>query len=133
MKVMANISTRAPRHLSGLADAKVEQHCHHYGHYDEHQSHGSPPARCCAPIPGYRTIILAPTKTSIIKFVDRKSFTPIVEEATKTMGTHPLVVRQPKKEGDKRFRYTLKHPDDPKRLITMTMLLFHIPKPTSSP
>jgi hypothetical protein len=73
------------------------------------------------------------TKTSIIKFVDRKSFTPIVEEATKTMGAHPLLVRQPKKEGDTRFRYTLKHPDDPKRLITMTMLLFHIPKPTSSP
>jgi hypothetical protein len=42
-------------------------------------------------------------------------------------------VHQPKKEGDTRFRYTLKHPDDPKRLITMTMLLFHIPKPTSSP
>jgi hypothetical protein len=30
------ISARAPRHLSGLADAKVEQHCHRYGHYDEH-------------------------------------------------------------------------------------------------
>ena len=73
------------------------------------------------------------TKTSIIKFVDRKSFTPIVEEATKTMGAHPLLVHQPKKEGDTRFRYTLKHPDDPKRLISMTMLLFHIPKPTSSP
>src|SRR5262249_25323930 len=51
LKVMANISARAPRHLSGLADAKVEQHCHRYGHYDEHQSHGSPPARCRAPIP----------------------------------------------------------------------------------
>src|SRR5438876_6729933 len=32
----ALISARAPRHLSGLADAKVEQHCHRYGHYDEH-------------------------------------------------------------------------------------------------
>ena len=59
MKVMANIGARAPRHLSGLAAARVEQHCHRYGHYDEHQSHGSPPARCRAPIPGYRTIILA--------------------------------------------------------------------------
>jgi hypothetical protein len=28
MKGMARISARAPRHLSGLADAKVEQHCH---------------------------------------------------------------------------------------------------------
>src|SRR6516162_1765596 len=59
MKEIARISARAPRHLSGLAAAKVEQHCHRYGHYDEHQSHGSPPARCRAPIPSYRTIILA--------------------------------------------------------------------------
>ena len=58
-KEIALTSARAPRHLSGLADAKVEQHCHCYGHYDEHQSHGSPPARCRAPIPGYGTIILA--------------------------------------------------------------------------
>jgi hypothetical protein len=35
-KVIALISARAPRHLSGLADAKVEQHCHRCGHYDEH-------------------------------------------------------------------------------------------------
>src|SRR5262249_18095926 len=40
MKGMACISARAPRHLSGLADAKVEQHCHRYSHYDEHQLHG---------------------------------------------------------------------------------------------
>src|SRR5260221_3413356 len=49
MKVMANIGARAPRHLSGLAAAKVEQHWHRYGHYDEDQSHGAPPARCRAP------------------------------------------------------------------------------------
>src|SRR6516162_3977933 len=40
MKGMARTSARAPRHLSGLADAKVEQHCHRYGHHDEHESHG---------------------------------------------------------------------------------------------
>src|SRR5262245_27312398 len=40
MKGMARTSARAPRHLSGLADAKVEQHCHSYGDYDEHESHG---------------------------------------------------------------------------------------------
>jgi hypothetical protein len=31
MKGMARISSRAPRHLSGLADAKVDQHGHRYG------------------------------------------------------------------------------------------------------
>src|SRR5262249_36911080 len=40
MKGMARTSACAPRPLSGLADAKVEQHCRRYGHYDEHQSHG---------------------------------------------------------------------------------------------
>src|SRR5262249_10115650 len=34
--IAADISARAPWHLSGLADAKVEQHCHRYGPYDEH-------------------------------------------------------------------------------------------------
>src|SRR5215813_2969366 len=29
---IALTSDRAPRHLSGLADTKVEQHCHRYGH-----------------------------------------------------------------------------------------------------
>src|SRR5262249_34602340 len=35
-KEIALTSARAPRHLSGLADAKVEQHCPRYDHYDEH-------------------------------------------------------------------------------------------------
>jgi hypothetical protein len=81
----------------------------------------------------FRYVTWRDTKTSIIKFIDRKSFTPIVKEATKTMDTYPLLVGQPKKEGDTRFRYILKHPNDPQRLITMTMLLFHIPKLTPSP
>src|SRR5258707_5210073 len=34
-KEISLTSARAPRHLSGFADAKVEQHCHRYGHYDE--------------------------------------------------------------------------------------------------
>src|SRR5215831_13533526 len=33
----------------------------------------------------FRYVTWRDTKTSIIKFVDRKSFTPIVEEATKTV------------------------------------------------
>src|SRR5262249_57149614 len=34
--IAADISARAPRHLSGLADAKVEQHCHPYRPSHEH-------------------------------------------------------------------------------------------------
>src|SRR4029077_13864070 len=35
-KEIALTSACAPRHLSGSADAKVKQHCHCYGYYDEH-------------------------------------------------------------------------------------------------
>ena len=69
------------------------------------------------------------TKTSIIIFVDRKDFTATVNEAARTMAAHPRLSDPPKKEGETRFRYTLRHPDDAQRLITMTMLLFHIPRP----
>jgi len=31
-KEIALTRARAPRHLSGFADAKVKQHCHRYGH-----------------------------------------------------------------------------------------------------
>jgi hypothetical protein len=34
--------------LSGLADTKVEQRCHHYGHYDEYELHGSSPRKSTA-------------------------------------------------------------------------------------
>ena len=48
-------NTRARPHRRALTNSATAN-----GHYDEHQSHGSPPTRCRAPIPGIRTIILAP-------------------------------------------------------------------------
>jgi len=53
----------------------------------------------------FRYVTWRDTKTAIIKFVDHKDFTAIVEEATRTMDSHPLLVGQPKREGDARFRY----------------------------
>src|SRR4029453_3917623 len=46
----APIRAPPPRSLVGLAGANVEQHGGCYGHYDENELHGSPPARCRAPI-----------------------------------------------------------------------------------
>jgi hypothetical protein len=67
------------------------------------------------------------TKTALIKFVDRKDFTATVTSAVDTVAKHPLLVGQPKKEGETRYRYTLKMPSDHQRHITMTLLLFAIP------
>lgn len=68
------------------------------------------------------------TKMAIIMFVNRKDFTAAVITAVDTMAKHPLLVGQPKKEGETRFRYTLRMPNDPQRHITMTLLLFDVPK-----
>ena len=76
----------------------------------------------------FKYITWRDTKTAIIKFVDRKDFTASVTSAVDTMAKHPLLVGQSKQEGETRYRYTLKMPSDPLRNITMTLLLFDIPK-----
>jgi hypothetical protein len=59
-------------------------------------------------------------------FVKRKSFEGIVAEAQEFMKKHQAYVSGPKKEGETRFRYEFKHPDDADRHITITLMLFHI-------
>jgi hypothetical protein len=68
------------------------------------------------------------TKTALIIFVDRKNFTSVVEEALKAMSEHPQVLGRGKKEGETRYRYTVKLPTDPDRQITLTLMLFNVPK-----
>jgi hypothetical protein len=68
------------------------------------------------------------TKTALIIFVDRKNFTSIVDEALKAMSEHPQVFGKWKKEGETRYRYTVKLPTDPDRQITLTLMLFNVPK-----
>lgn len=70
------------------------------------------------------------TKTAVIIFVKaRQSFTAMVEAAVKAMAEYPHVVGNPAKEGETRYRYTLRLPNDPQRRITITLMLFDMPKP----
>jgi hypothetical protein len=68
------------------------------------------------------------TKTAIIVFVKRTQFTAVVAEAQNTMNAHPQYVSGPVKEGQTRFRYVFKLANDPDRHITITLMLFNIPK-----
>jgi hypothetical protein len=75
-----------------------------------------------------RYITWRDTKTALIIFVDRKNFTAIVEEALKAMNEHPQVLGKGKKESETRYRYAIKLPTDPDRQITLTLMLFNVPK-----
>jgi hypothetical protein len=68
------------------------------------------------------------TKTAIILFVNRKDFSPVVTSAVDTMKQHGQYVSGPQKEGETRFRYIFKHPNDPNRYVTITLMMFNIPK-----
>ncbi len=45
------------------------------------------------------------------------------------MKDHSLYKSGPVKEGESRFRYIFKHPNDSQRDIIVTLMLFDMPKP----
>jgi hypothetical protein len=69
------------------------------------------------------------TKTALIIFNRNKGFTRVVAEAQRAMNDHPCFRNGPIAEGESRFRYAFTHPDDAQREITITLLLFNMPKP----
>lgn len=69
------------------------------------------------------------TKTALIIFSRNQDFTSVISEAQRAMKDHPQYKSGPQKEGETRFRYVLRHPDDVQRDIIVTLLLFNMPKP----
>lgn len=69
------------------------------------------------------------TKTALIIFSRNLDFTNVISEAQSAMKDHPRYKSGPTKEGESRFRYIFKHPDDEQREIVVTLLLFNMPKP----
>src|SRR5262249_34649204 len=57
------------------------------------------------------------TKTALIVFSRTKNFTATITEAQRAMKDHPRYKSGPAKEGESRFRYIYRHPDDDQRDI----------------
>jgi hypothetical protein len=70
------------------------------------------------------------TKTALIIFSRRINFTNVISEAQRAMKDHPRYKNGPVKEGESRFRYIFKHPNDDQREIIVTLMLFDMPKPS---
>jgi hypothetical protein len=71
------------------------------------------------------------TKTALIIFSRRMNFTKVISEAKRAMKDHPRYKTGPKEEGESRFRYIFKHPNDDQREI-IPLMLFDMPKPSKS-
>jgi hypothetical protein len=71
------------------------------------------------------------TKTALIIFSRRVDFTNVIAEAQRAMKDHLLYKSGPTKEGESRFRYIFKHPNDDQRAIIITLMLFDMPKPSN--
>lgn len=72
------------------------------------------------------------TKTALIIFSRRQSFTNVINEAQIAMKAHKNYKSGPIKEDESRFRYIFTHPNDSEREIIVTLLLFNMPKPVSA-
>jgi hypothetical protein len=68
------------------------------------------------------------TKTAIILFSRRRDFTAVVTEAARAMSAHQGCKTGPTSEGETRFRYVFKHPEDQARDIVITLLRFNVPQ-----
>jgi hypothetical protein len=72
------------------------------------------------------------TKTALIIFSRRMNFSNVISEAQRAMREHPQYKDGPAKEGESRFRYIFKHPNDDHREIIITLMLFDMPKPSKT-
>jgi hypothetical protein len=72
------------------------------------------------------------TKTALIIFSRRMNFSNVISEAQNAMRDHPQFKNGPVNEGESRFRYIFKHPNDDKREIIVTLMLFDMPKPSKT-
>jgi len=71
------------------------------------------------------------TKTALIIFSRRMDFTNVISEAQRAMKDHPNYKSGPAQEGESRFRYVFKHPNNDQREIIVTLMLFDMPKPSN--
>lgn len=69
------------------------------------------------------------TKTAIVLFSRNKNFTNVLDQIEPTVETHPSYVRTLKRPEETEFSFVLRHPDDSKRHLTLTVMAFDVPTP----
>ena len=72
------------------------------------------------------------TRTALIIFSRNQDFTNVILEALRAMKDHQHYKSGPIKESETRFRYVLSHPEDKRRDIIVTLMLFNMPKPSTA-
>ncbi|MCX6843229.1 MAG: hypothetical protein NTX53_13205 [candidate division WOR-3 bacterium] len=68
------------------------------------------------------------TKTALLVFNRNRSLTTILEKLPLTVKEHPNCKRQVECKYETGFRFVFGHRDDPNRELTLTMLVFEVPK-----
>jgi hypothetical protein len=72
------------------------------------------------------------TRTALIIFNRNQDFTSVIKEAQRAMKDHQHYKSGPTKETETRFRYIFTHPEDKRRDIIATLMLFNMPKPVKT-
>ncbi len=67
------------------------------------------------------------TKTAIILFVQRKSFSDVLAQIPGTVREHPAHKRDDAPQGETQFRFVLGQPGDTSRELILTVSAFHVP------
>lgn len=70
------------------------------------------------------------SKTAIVYFVDTKEMVAPLKAIQESTASHPCFVKDNGKRGDAWFDYTFHLPSDPNVLIRVSILCFHLPKPS---
>jgi hypothetical protein len=67
------------------------------------------------------------TKTAILLFNRARALSTVLEKIAPTVAQHDNFVREVPFGGETAFRFVLSHRDDPRRHLTLTVLVFELP------
>jgi hypothetical protein len=73
------------------------------------------------------------TKLALVVFNRRRKLSTVLAQVMPTLRAHPQFLREEPSTTDTRFRVALSHPHDPARELLLTVLVFELPRASSSP
>jgi len=71
------------------------------------------------------------TKTALLVFNRGRALSTVLKKIPELVRTRSDFIREVALEGETRFRYLLRHRDDPARELTLTVMVFEVPAPTA--